>query len=142
MFWSVKSAVATGITPCKSFMEFSRPSRLLVERPRAQLTATIIPRHLQPIEEAAFNLLRSIPTDISSPYVFPATRGNRSYQGLRKVWISVCKQAEIADATMHTLRHRNVTGPLWRGVGKILKLFSKQECSNFFAASGYGDKPN
>lgn len=27
---------------------------------------------------------------------------------------------------------------LWKGVGKILELFSKQECSNFFAASGYG----
>ncbi len=59
----------------------------------------------RPIGEAAFNLLRSIPTDISSPFVFPATRGNRSYQGLRKVWISVCKRAEIEDATMHTLRH-------------------------------------
>ncbi len=59
----------------------------------------------RPIGEAAFNLLRSIPADISSPYVFPATRGSRSYQGLRKVWISLCKRAEIEDATMHTLRH-------------------------------------
>ena len=59
----------------------------------------------RPIGQAAFNLLRSIPVDISSSFVFPATRGNRSYQGLRKVWISVCKQAEIENATMHTLRH-------------------------------------
>lgn len=59
----------------------------------------------RPIGEAAFDLLRSIPTNISSPFVFPATRGNRSYQGLRKVWISVCERAGIEDATMHTLRH-------------------------------------
>ena len=31
---------------------------------------------------------------------------------------------------------------LWKGVGEILKLFSKQECNNFFAASGYGREPN
>ena len=27
---------------------------------------------------------------------------------------------------------------LWKGVGEILDMFSKQECFNFFAASGYG----
>jgi len=27
---------------------------------------------------------------------------------------------------------------LWKGVAQILKLFSQQQCSNFFAASGYG----
>ena len=27
---------------------------------------------------------------------------------------------------------------LWRGVGTILDLFSKQECTNFFKAAGYG----
>ena len=31
---------------------------------------------------------------------------------------------------------------LWKGVGEILKLFSKQECTNFFAASGYGGELN
>lgn len=30
---------------------------------------------------------------------------------------------------------------LWKGVGEILNLFSKQECKNFFAASGYGNNP-
>ncbi len=30
---------------------------------------------------------------------------------------------------------------LWKGVGKILELFSKQECNKFFAASGYGSEP-
>jgi len=27
---------------------------------------------------------------------------------------------------------------LWKGLGQILELFSRQECENFFAASGYG----
>ena len=29
---------------------------------------------------------------------------------------------------------------VWKCAGKILELFSKQECANFFAASGYGSK--
>jgi transposase len=29
-------------------------------------------------------------------------------------------------------------GDLWKGVGEILKLFSKKECANFFKAAGYG----
>lgn len=39
-------------------------------------------------------------------------------------------------AHMKRLALRTVDG-LWKGVGKILKLFSKQECQNFFAESGY-----
>lgn len=31
---------------------------------------------------------------------------------------------------------------LWKGVGKILELFSKQECANYFTESGYGSNQN
>ena len=40
-------------------------------------------------------------------------------------------------AHMKRLAARTVEA-LWKGVGEILELFSKQECTNFFAASGYG----
>ena len=40
-------------------------------------------------------------------------------------------------AHMKRLAARTVD-TLWKGVGEILELFSKQECANFFAASGYG----
>lgn len=60
---------------------------------------------IRPIGCAAFELLRSVPPELRSPYVFPATRGAGAYQGLRKVWLAACGKAEIADATMHTLRH-------------------------------------
>ena len=40
-------------------------------------------------------------------------------------------------AHMKRLAIRTVDG-LCKGVGEILKLFSKQQYSNFFAASGYG----
>lgn len=42
-------------------------------------------------------------------------------------------------AHMKRLALRTVDG-VWKGVGQILKLFSKKECANFFAASGYGPK--
>ena len=31
---------------------------------------------------------------------------------------------------------------LWKGVGKILELFSKPECANYFTESGYGSNHN
>jgi len=40
-------------------------------------------------------------------------------------------------AHMKRLAPRTVDG-VWKSAGKILELFSKQECANFFAASGYG----
>ena len=40
-------------------------------------------------------------------------------------------------AHMKRLAPRTIDG-LWKSAGKILELFSKQECANFFAASGYG----
>jgi transposase len=40
-------------------------------------------------------------------------------------------------AHMKRLAIRTV-GDLWKGVGEILNLFSKQECKNFFNAAGYG----
>lgn len=40
-------------------------------------------------------------------------------------------------AHMKRLALRTV-GDLWKGVGEILKLFSQQECTNFFKAAGYG----
>jgi len=42
-------------------------------------------------------------------------------------------------AHMKRLALRTVDS-LWKGVGQILELFSKQECKNFFAESGYGPK--
>ena len=43
-------------------------------------------------------------------------------------------------AHMKRLAPRTVDS-LWKSVGNVLELFSKQECSNFFAASGYGNEP-
>ena len=40
-------------------------------------------------------------------------------------------------AHIKRLAPRTVDG-VWKSAGKILELFSKQECANLFAASGYG----
>ena len=42
-------------------------------------------------------------------------------------------------AHMKRLAPRTVDG-IWKSAGKILELFSKQECTNFFSASGCGPK--
>ncbi len=60
---------------------------------------------IRPIGSVAFQLVSSLTTGSKTEYLFRAVRGEGSYQGLRKVWVSVCARAEIKDATMHTLRH-------------------------------------
>ncbi len=40
-----------------------------------------------------------------SEWVFPATHGNRHYQGLGKIWEKVRKTAGIEDVRLHDLRH-------------------------------------
>lgn len=41
----------------------------------------------------------------TSPYVFPAERGDGHYQGTKKVWPEVTKKANLPGVTPHTLRH-------------------------------------
>jgi integrase len=60
---------------------------------------------IRPVGAPALALLRAIPREEGSEYVFPAERGDGFYQGTKRVWPVVVKCAGLRGATPHTLRH-------------------------------------
>jgi integrase len=60
---------------------------------------------LRPIGADAVKLLDRLPQRKSSPWVFPAERGDGHYIGLPKVLARVCARAHLAGVTVHVLRH-------------------------------------
>lgn len=62
-------------------------------------------RSIRPLSLAAIAILREVPCDNTSKYVFPATSGDGFYQGTKGIWPKVKKEADLMDITPHTLRH-------------------------------------
>ncbi|TPW28110.1 tyrosine-type recombinase/integrase [Pararhizobium mangrovi] len=69
------------------------------------LGATKTGRSIRPLSVAAIAILGGIKRDTDSPYVFPATSGNGHYQGTKRIWQLVKREAGLSDITPHTLRH-------------------------------------
>jgi integrase len=53
----------------------------------------------------ALLLLNGLTQTRSSPYVFPATSGVGHFQGIKRVWQAVRKEAGFPDLRLHDLRH-------------------------------------
>ncbi len=70
-----------------------------------RLADTKTGRSLRPIGNEAVDLLRSLPSQAGSEFVFPAARGDGPYQGFPRVLAKVMATAGISVATSHTLRH-------------------------------------
>lgn len=62
-------------------------------------------RKALPISQAASKYIGQLPRRQNSPWVFPAARGDRHYQGLTKVWLDIRKEAGLSDVRIHDLRH-------------------------------------
>jgi integrase len=60
---------------------------------------------VRPMASAARAILLSIPRDPGSPYVFPSETGQTFYQGTKRFWAKVVKQANLPGVTPHSLRH-------------------------------------
>jgi integrase len=58
-----------------------------------------------PLGGAAVQLLRKLPRFSGSDFVFPATSGSGHFQGAKKVWQAVRKQAGFPELRLHDLRH-------------------------------------
>ncbi len=58
-----------------------------------------------PLGAPAIDVLKKCAPEEGSPYVFPATRGNRWFQGHDKVWRQVREAAGFPDVRIHDLRH-------------------------------------
>lgn len=60
---------------------------------------------IRPIGKTALDFLAGLPRTDKQEWVFPASGGDGHFVGLPRVFKSLCKQAEIEDASIHTLRH-------------------------------------
>jgi integrase len=77
-----------------------------IDLPRrtAILDDTKTGRSMRPLSRAACDVLREVPQ--SDELVFPATRGDGSMKGFRKLWNRILKLGELAaDVTPNVLRH-------------------------------------
>jgi integrase len=54
---------------------------------------------------APIHILSSLTPSKDSPYVFPATRGKGHYQGTKRIWQVIRKEAGFPDLRLHDLRH-------------------------------------
>lgn len=60
---------------------------------------------LRPIGAATIEHLEEQPKKEGCEWVFPASRGEGHFVGLPRVLNRLCSRAELADVTVHTLRH-------------------------------------
>lgn len=54
---------------------------------------------------SAFQLLKGLSPTQGSPYVFPATSGRGHFQGIKRIWQAVRKEAGFPSLRIHDLRH-------------------------------------
>jgi integrase len=81
------------------------------------------------LSDAATDALNGVWRIEGCPWVFPATRGDGSYQGTRKVWASVLKKAGLSGVRIHDLRHTFASTALANGASLpiIAKLLGHRE---------------
>jgi integrase len=62
-------------------------------------------KSIRPLGAAAIAVLHGISHDPDSDYVFPAERGDGHFQGIKSLWPTIIRKAELPGVTPHTLRH-------------------------------------
>ncbi len=77
-------------------------------------------KSIRPLSLTAAAILKSIPKEDGSEYVFPAERGDSFYQGTKTVWAKAIKKANLPGVTPHTLRH--TMGSTATSTGEALAL--------------------
>ena len=58
-----------------------------------------------PLGAPAMQILSNLRPTVGSEYVFPATSGTSHFQGIKRIWQAVRKDAGFQDLRLHDLRH-------------------------------------
>ena len=82
---------------CWKWVDFER---CCLRLPDSKTGAKVVP-----LGDAAIGLLRSVPVVDGSPFVFPASRGDRHFVGLPSVWHKATEVAGLSGLRLHDLRH-------------------------------------
>lgn len=77
-------------------------------------------RSVRPLATTAIALLKGIPREEGSDYVFPAMSGDGHFQGTKRIWPKIVKRAGLIGVTPHTLRH--TMGAMSTSSGEALAL--------------------
>ncbi|MGB3834226.1 MAG: tyrosine-type recombinase/integrase, partial [Mesorhizobium sp.] len=94
-----------GITETRKEIAGLRWSEVRADEGLLVLSDSKTGKSARPIGAAAIALLKSIKKADNSDFVFPAERGEGSYQGTKGVWAKVIKKAQLPGVNAHTLRH-------------------------------------
>ena len=64
--------------------------------------------HRIPLSAPAVELLKGLKEDARGPYVFPANGGGSPLTDIKRTWLSVCRQARLAEQTLRRTRKGNL----------------------------------
>lgn len=71
---------------------------------------------IRPLSTAAFDLITSQPKLNSSPFVFPATRGDGNFSGSKKIWVQARDRAGLPNRVRYHARHAIASLALSEGI--------------------------
>ena len=97
-----------------------RWSEVNFEQSLLELADSKTGKSVRPLGAAALNILQSIAKTDDTDFVFPASVGESSYQGLKRHWPKIMKRAQLTGVTPHTLRH--TVGSTATSAGEALAL--------------------
>lgn len=81
------------------------------------------------LSEAAVDVLRCLPRQANSEWVFPASRGSGSYKGVPKAWRQILAASGLQHVRIHDLRHTFASTAIAKGVSLeiVAKLLGHRE---------------
>lgn len=109
----------------------------------ALLSDTKTGRVAWPLSRAALDLLEALRATSDSAWVFPASSGDKHYQGLNRAWPEIRRAAKLEDVRLHDLRHSFASMGAASGMGLQIvgKLLGHRQASTTARYSHLGDDP-
>jgi integrase len=109
----------------------------------ALLSDTKTGRVAWPLSQPALILLEGLRNAPSSQWVFPASSGDKHYQGLNRAWPEIRAGAKLDDVRLHDLRHSFASIGAASGMGLQIvgKLLGHRQASTTARYSHLGDDP-
>lgn len=96
-----------------------------------------------PLSQSALDLLKVLRKSSKSKWVFPASSGDKHYQGLNHAWPDIRRAARLDDVRLHDLRHSFASIGAASGMGLQIvgKLLGHRQASTTARYSHLGDDP-
>ena len=109
----------------------------------ALLSDTKTGRVAWPLSQPVLVLLEQLKKESSSKWVFPASSGDKHYQGLNRAWPVIRSAAKLNDVRLHDLRHSfaSIGAASGMGLQVVGKLLGHRQPSTTARYSHLGDDP-